>query len=356
MSYFICGIQQMGIGNDNVYKTWEFYRKNLGMDLPIFDEEAEAGLMLPYTGGEKRKRHAVLALNFQGGGGIEVWQYTERKPEPPKQKIQIGDLGIFSAKYKAKDVQKVYNNMQAAGITLFTSPQKDTAGTVHFYANDLHGNLFEIVESEDWYTSGLSDTGGIYGASIGVTDMDKSTDFYKNILGYDVVLYDETKSFDDFNEISVTTETYRRVNLTHSEKRKGPFSQLLGKSIIELVESKDRKPNKIYEGRLWGDPGYIHLCFDIVGMPSLKEKCESMGHPFTVDSANSFDMGEAAGQFCYIEDPDGTLIEFVETHKIPILKKLNWYLDLRKRARDKSLPSWMLKALSLNRVKKSVEK
>ena len=32
-----------------------------------------------------------------------------------------------------------------------------------------------------------------------------------------------------------------------------------------------------------------------------------------------------------LKTPDGTLIEFVETHKVPVLKKLGWYLDLRKR-------------------------
>lgn len=58
-------------------------------------------------------------------------------------------------------------------------------------------------------------------------------------------------------------------------------------------------------------------------MQEMKTLCESKGHPFTVDSASSFDMGEAAGHFTYIEDPDGTLIEFVETHKVPVLKKLD---------------------------------
>jgi hypothetical protein len=32
-------------------------------------------------------------------------------------------------------------------------------------------------------------------------------------------------------------------------------------------------------------------------------------HFFTVDSNNSFEMDNASGRFCYIEDPDGTLIE-----------------------------------------------
>ena len=71
-------------------------------------------------------------------------------------------------------------------------------------------------------------------------------------------------------------------------------------------------------------------------MAALKKECEDLGHPFTVDSANSFDMGEAAGHFSYIEDPDGTLIEFVETHKIPIFKKIGWYLDLTKRDASKA--------------------
>jgi hypothetical protein len=86
-------------------------------------------------------------------------------------------------------------------------------------------------------------------------------------------------------------------------------------------------------------------------MAQLRDKCVSLGHPFTVDSSNSFDMGEAAGHFSYIEDPDGTLIEFVETHKVPILKKLGWYLNLKKRNPQKSLPGWMLKSLAFNRIK-----
>ena len=65
---------------------------------------------------------------------------------------------------------------------------------------------------------------------------------------------------------------------------------------------------------------------------------------------DSFDS-DAAGQIAYIEDPDGTLIEFVETHKVPIAKKLGLSLNLKNRHPEKPLPKWMLKALSLMRVK-----
>jgi hypothetical protein len=142
--------------------------------------------------------------------------------------------------------------------------------------------------------------------------------------------------------------------LTHAADRKGPFSALLGKTYIELVCATNTTGRRIFENRFWGDLGYIHLCFDVVGMDAIEAKAKQLGYPFTVDSKNSFDMGEAAGRFSYIETAEGILLEFVETHKIPILKKLGWYLNLRNRNREKPLPRLLLKALALNRVKKPV--
>ena len=94
-----------------------------------------------------------------------------------------------------------------------------------------------------------------------------------------------------------------------------------------------------------------HLCFDVFDMCGLKLHAEQNGYSFTVDSIDSFGMDGASGRFCYLEDPDGTLIELVETHKVPIFKKLGLYLNLRKRNLEKPLPDWMIKLLSLSRVK-----
>lgn len=351
MTYQINGIQQVGIGNKDVYETWKFYRKYLGMDMPIFDEEAVAALMLPYTDGQAIKRHAVLALNFQGGGGVEIWQHKEHEPQDASFQTSLGDLGIFILKFKARNIKALYDRMKADGIRLCGEITTLLGGMDHFYFYDLNGNIVEMVEAHDWYTNVGLDSGGVYGCTIGVTDMDKSLYFYSSLLGYDRVLFDEIGGFGDFQGLPGGSGKYRRVLLTHSRNRKGPFADLLGTSQIELIQKLDGPVRQIFENRWWGDPGYIHLCFDIDGMDALKTKCAQIGHPFTVDSAGSFDMGEAAGRFTYIEDPDGTLIEFVETHKVPILKKLGWYLDLRKRPKDKSLPRWMLKAMSWTRVK-----
>ena len=86
-------------------------------------------------------------------------------------------------------------------------------------------------------------------------------------------------------------------------------------------------------------------------MDALKEECREKGFPFVVDSNTGFDMGDAAGRFSYIEDPDGTLIEFVETHKVPLIKKLGISINLKNRNPEKPLPNWLLKLFSVNRVK-----
>jgi len=353
--YVISGIQQMGIGVLNLKEAWDWYINHFGMDCRVFEEEAEAKLMLPYTGGEPRNRHAVLALNLQSGGGFEIWQYKGREPLTIKEPLRIGDLGILACKMKTKDMQKTLLSFRENGLAVPSMTSEDPTGKMTFFMKDLYGNLFQLVEATDWFRNEKKMTGGSYGALIGVSDIEKSRVVYSDILGYDDVAYDKTGIFHDLSELPGGELECRRVLLRRSKSFAGPFSKILGNSEIELITT-GKPGKKSYENRFWGDPGFIHLCYDMRGMDELKGFCEIKGFPFTVDSKKShdggvFDMGEAAGHFSYIEDPDGTLIEFVETHKIPLLKKLGLYIDLRKRDPNKSLPDWMLNTLKFSRVK-----
>lgn len=346
----------MGIGVINVNEAWRWYINTFGMDCRIFEDEAEAKLMLPYTGGQARSRHAVLALNLQSGGGFEIWQYKGREPQKIKEEIKLGDLGITACKMKVKNISETFTVFQQQGITVANVAGKDPSGNMSFFVKDPYGNIFQMVEATDWFRDEKKATGGSYGAIIGVSDIERSKVVYSDILGYDKIVYDSTGVFPDLAALPGGENEFRRILLKRSVPFSGPFSKLLGNSVIELISSTGKPGRKIYENRFWGDPGFIHLCYDMRGMDELKLFCESKGFPFTVDSrvsheGGSFDMGEAAGHFAYIEDPDGTLIEFVETHKVPILKKFGWYVDLRKRDPEKSLPDWMLKTLKFSRVK-----
>ena len=347
----ISGIQQIGIGVPDMREAWKWYKVHFGVDIRMFEDKAVAEFMLPYTGGQPQKRHAALALNMQGGGGFEIWQYVERKPLSPTFEVQLGDLGIFAAKIKCHDAKLAYDTLQSGGVEMLSGILRDPRGKEHFFIKDPYGNIFQMVTSITWFKNEKKPTGACYGAILGVSDIERSKAFYAGILGYDEVIFDETSVFGEFSGIPGGNNKFRRVLLRHSKPRLGAFSPVFGTSEIELVQVKDREPKKIYNERFWGDLGFIHLCFDISGMNMLREECKEKGYPFTVDVDHSFDMGEAAGSFSYTEDPDGALIEFVETHKIPILKSMGWYLNLRKRNPEKALPRWLLNAISFNRAK-----
>lgn len=340
----ISGIQQIGIGIPDVHEAWKWYRQNFGMDIPVFDDAGTAGLMLPYTGGKPQERHAILAINLQGGGGFEIWQYKSRTPQPPDFDIQVADLGFFAAKIKAIDIQKTYNVFTKKGLDVLGNISKDPTGNDHFFVKDPYNNIFQIVHANDWFRDEKQLTGGTCGFFVGVSNMEKSIRFYNELLNYDVTVYDKEGNFDDFAPLLGGGGKFRRVLLKQSKPNKGAFSRLFGSSRVELVQALERTPKKIFENRLWGDLGFIHVCFDINGMDELKKNCADKGYPFTVDTGEKFDMGEAAGRFAYTEDPDGALIEFVETYKVPILKKLGWFLNLQKRNPEKPLPDWVLKS------------
>jgi catechol 2,3-dioxygenase-like lactoylglutathione lyase family enzyme len=355
MTKIICGIQQMGVGVPNVKESWKWYRKFFGVNVKVFEEAAEAPLMTSYTGGDIHSRTATLALSMEGGGGFEIWQFTSRPTEKAVFDIQTGDYGLYVCKIKSRDVIASFSYFKENHADLLSDqPIIGPKGKPTFFARDPNGNLFQIVEGRGFFTKTAhpSHCGGPSGTIIGVSDIERALPLYRDILGYDKIEYDLTSSFEDFSILPSGKGLFRRVLLTHSSERTGPFARLLGPSEIELIQSLDRKDcRKIFENRYWGDWGFIHLCFDVQGMDDLKKECEKNGFPFTVDSGSTFDMGEAGGRFSYIEDPDGTWIEFVETHKVPILKKLGWYINLKNRKPGKHLPNWMLRAMGLNRVK-----
>lgn len=354
MEKIICGIQQMGIGVPDVQEIWKWYRKFFGVDIKVFEDAAEAPLMTKYTGGEVHNRTATLALSMEGGGGFEIWQYKSRGTEKAKFDIRFGDYGLYACRIKSRNVKASYDYFKKEGARLLTDLVTTPEGKSHFLVEDPNGNVFDIVEGSGFFmdTGAPGRTGGVAGAMICVSNIDNSLKLYKDVLGYSEIVYDATDAFEAFRNLPAGDLKVRRVLLRHPQLRQGPFAELLGPTEIELIQAVERTDcRNMFENRYWGDWGFIHLCFDIQGMDKLREDCEKAGFPFTVDSGQTFDMGEAGGRFSYVEDPDGTWIEFVETHKVPVLKKLGWYINLTKRDPKKHLPKWMLKSMRFNRVK-----
>jgi catechol 2,3-dioxygenase-like lactoylglutathione lyase family enzyme len=351
MQTLINGIQQIGIGVTDAEAAFNWYKKIFGTDVIIFKDAATATLMRQYTGDTAHERFAILAMNLQGGGGFEIWQYTSRTPQPAVFESKLGYTGVFIVKIRCKDIAATVTYYNENAVNILTRPAKNPEGKNHFYIKDLWDNIFELIEDAYWFTNESKLTGAVCGVVIGVTNMEQSLSFYKTILGFDEVLFSGADVFSDWQGVPGSQEQCNRVIIGKQWQSTGAFGKLLGPIQIELVAIQNNDVPKIYENRYWGDLGFIHVCFDVNRMEAHEINCAKNKYPLTVNSCNGFDMGEAAGHFAYNEDPDGTLIEYVETHKVPIAKKYGLYLNLKKRNPEKPLPNWVVKCLRFGRVK-----
>lgn len=349
----VCGIQQVGVGVTNVVEAYNWYIKAFGTDIKVVDDFGVAERMLPYTGGKPRPRRAILSINIKGGGGFEVWEPKDNNITPPSEPAMLGDKGISVCKLKSNCIEKAFDHIKSLeGAKLISDIIPAPYGVRHFYLTDPYGNIFEVVEDSYVFVNDkLYTIGGTHGVCAGVTDMDKSIAYYARLIGYDKVIYDETGEFEDLKLLPGGEGRFRRVLIAPSSPTQGPLSELYGTGCIELLQAFDRTPKKIFEGRMWGDPGFIQICYDVRNMEGMRERIQSLGGDFVCDSGIDFKMETADGRFTYVEDPDGTLIELVETFKIPILKKCGIFLNLSNKDSKKALPRIITKSLRFMRVK-----
>ena len=252
-NYLISGIQQIGVGVVNFKEAWKWYIEMFGMDVRALEDDTVAERMLPYTGGKPQKRHACIALNLQGGGGFEIWQYSERKPVPSSSPVEAGDLGVFAANIKTRDAVSFRNQLlskiQKSDGSSVGELTELPDGTQCFFIRDPWGNWFQAVEDKSIFIEDHKLNGGIVGAMIGSTDIDRVIPLYRDVLGYDTVVYDRTGEFEDLKSLPGGNGKFRRVLLSYKEARKGALADLYGKSSIELVQAYDREPKRLFEGR-----------------------------------------------------------------------------------------------------------
>lgn len=347
----INGLQHIGVAVSDMDASLRFYRKFFGLNIPFFDSVAEAPLMRYYCKGETITKRASMVMNLQGGCAIEVISPTSFKPVAASFQIGVGDLGICITQVKCHDIHKSHAFCKENGAPFVTDLSKDPAGRLTFYIQDLDGNIWQYLQGNQWYTKDAHHSGGVIGCSTGVSDMNKAFKLYKDILGFDEVVYDVSGTFDDWKHLSKGTSSYRRVLLSQSAQPGGGFAKVTGKTYIELIQPLDREGEYIFQNRIWGDLGFAHIGFDVKGMKALGVDLAESGYGFTCDSNDALNMGNTKVHCTYIHDDDRTLIEMIEVYKVPIIEKWGVFLNVEKRNPLKPLPDFMLKALRYSRIK-----
>jgi catechol 2,3-dioxygenase-like lactoylglutathione lyase family enzyme len=351
-AFRIQGMQHIGVATRDMDKSLKLYRKLFGMDVPFFDSVQDAPLMDSHTRGKTISKRASMVLNLQGGCAFEVLRAESFEPKAAGWQVGIGDLGITTVQIKTRNISRMHAHARSllgddCDVHITSTPW----GEDTFYLKDCDGNLFQILQAKDWFDNNGHPSGGVLGCSIGVSDMQKSLALYADALGFDEVLFDETRAFEDWQHLQNGEQSYRRVRIAQSAPGAGGFGKLTGKTYIELIQAQGRSGKFIFDDRIWCDLGFAHLGFDVRGMKALGTDLATRGVPFRCDTADAIGMGETKVHCTYIDDPDECWLEMIEVHKVPIIEKWGLFLDVQKRGQDEPLPRWMLKSLRFSRVK-----
>ena len=360
----INAIQQLGLGVLNKEVALNWFARVLGFRTVVFNDQNEAKFMKRYTGEQICQRDAALLFNSHGGSGLEIWQHISRKPLVQPLNMSLQSIGFLICKLRCKKIEQVVASLkqnQEPSLKLIGEITVRPTGEYCCYFS-VFGSWFQLVEDKRkfFYEDSSSFCAGVYGVTVGVNSIEHSLKFYRNVLGYDHVVQDKEDEWQDFLGFyklnKANEERFRRVVLQREEPESGLYANFFGVGEIELIEAvnnplqmmweglslKDSKDRHLYKDRYWGDPGFIHLCFDVTDMSGLRGFFQDFGLDFTVDTNDEFLMDKtASGRFAYLEDPDGSLIEFVETYRMPLIRKFG--ISLNVRGRRKTIPSWLLK-------------
>jgi catechol 2,3-dioxygenase-like lactoylglutathione lyase family enzyme len=138
---------------------------------------------------------------------------------------------------------------------------------------------------------------GIHHTAISTGDLERSVAFYRDLLGFEVVLDHEwPEGVPNLNATHGLPETAARVLLL---KR--------GNSMIELFQYQTPTPRPADPSRRLCDHGIIHFCLDVVDIDAEYERLKAAGMHFHCAPVQNGDA-----KMTYGRDPDGNVIELLE--------------------------------------------
>jgi glyoxylase I family protein len=273
----ILGLNHISIGVTNIEKSLHFYRERMGFKRVVWDVTVWDRGICQVIGRSVRAR-VVLLENETGGGALKLIQllplfeqeagHTSR---PLASDRRWGDPGHLEVALEVSDVDRTYNTFKKEGLDILLSPQHwhipGTLDGTYFYVRDPDGTFVEIIEGAK--KEAFAHEQGVHGlnhVAMGVKNMDRSLDFYCQVLGF-TILIDVCGTFPGEETVVGEKIELRIVMLGHPN----------GGARIELVQIlPPNLPKPIPPERRWGDIGVTEAALKVRDIEEIYRRMSSL--------------------------------------------------------------------------------
>jgi catechol 2,3-dioxygenase-like lactoylglutathione lyase family enzyme len=313
------GFEHVGMGVSDIKRSYDFYKNVLGFSIKLNEQETVLEEMTPIIG-ESVRLATIMAINLAGGAAIELIEHKSTAPRPMPE-VHWGDIGYLAVGLKAFKIDELVGVLEGKGAEFMTpvieSEVRGGGTWKSAFLRDPDGILLELLETEELRKAGKKPRiGGFSHVTMGISNMEKTIEFFKRVIGFDVVVVDTEETPAELEQITGGQEC-RWVTLRQGKEPHTPLPVEGG--MVTLVEARGYGGKPIYEGRRWGDVGVMEMAVEAADIESTYRSVVSAGaepyHPPT-----DVDMGMGSkGTFAYIKDPDGNTFEIVEAKKVGFL-------------------------------------
>jgi catechol 2,3-dioxygenase-like lactoylglutathione lyase family enzyme len=317
-----------GFGVSDIERSTRFYRKALGFSLKIDDfEDDYKNIVSDDTAGERAREllrsmpyvperiKVRMFINPLGGAMIEMAQPTSQ-PAHPRGEQRWGDIGFLGMGAKAYRLDELVSTLSRKGVgpaTPVTAVEAADGSTWRSaFLRDPDGTPIELLETPEPPRHGKPAVGGLSHLVIGVSDMDRSIDFYSRALGFDVVALDSEGAAPALDPSKGESQA-RTVVLKRSRRPGNTLPREPG--MVRLVQATSFEGKPFQEGIFWGGTGILELGLEVTDIEGTYSRVlEAGAEPFIGPTGMRLGWG-TLGYFAYARDPDGNLVELTQMEK-----------------------------------------
>jgi catechol 2,3-dioxygenase-like lactoylglutathione lyase family enzyme len=306
------GVHHVGMGVRDYAGMREFYVNTLEMTKSYAEMPDSWNSMVDMFRTSYHRFSCILFSQDAGGVFVELVSVSIPLPKPIRRDGVYGDVGVNKMTIAVSDVRSVYKEKK--GKINFASKPKSARltgwGDYNFvYARDPEGNLIEFVSGPKLEVK--DQFGGVRWLGVGVTDLERSMEFYQKFVGFDTIVVKPHERFSGMvDEVSGASVTQVRSCLLANSK---------GGGMLEVYECMKPRGRSIPLNTYWGDFGYLELCVEADDIHEMVNYCKKQGLEFLHAPTMGFEAEDMELWFMYIKDPDGIPVETMGW--VPMAKK-----------------------------------